>query len=74
MGAGGPAQVEGARSVGVVLLVQDIMNCKPGKVRPMMEKFIAMSKLGEKKGLSPKWPPTNSGHEQRLLEPVRPER
>ena len=31
-----------------MLLIRDIMYCKPGKVRPMVEKFIAMSKLGEK--------------------------
>jgi hypothetical protein len=34
-----------------MLLVRDIMYCKPGKVRPMVEKFLAMSKLGEKKGM-----------------------
>jgi hypothetical protein len=34
-----------------VLLIRDIMYCKPGKVRPMTEKFIAMSKLGEKMGM-----------------------
>jgi hypothetical protein len=33
-----------------VLLIRDIMYCKPGKVRPMVEKFLAMAKLGEKKG------------------------
>jgi hypothetical protein len=27
------------------------MYCKPGKVRPMVEKFVAMSKLGEKSGM-----------------------
>ena len=32
-------------------LVREIMNCKPGKVRPMVEKFLAMSKLGEKMGM-----------------------
>ena len=32
-----------------MLLVRDIMYCKPGKVRPMVEKFVAISKLGEKK-------------------------
>jgi hypothetical protein len=32
-------------------LIRDIMYCKPGKVRPMVEKFIAMSKLGEKVGM-----------------------
>jgi hypothetical protein len=31
-------------------LIRDIMYCKPGKVRPMVEKFITMSKLGEKHG------------------------
>ena len=32
-------------------LIRDIMYCKPGKVRPMVEKFLAMSKLGEKVGM-----------------------
>jgi hypothetical protein len=32
-------------------LVRDIFNCKPGKVRPMVDKFIAMGKLGEKIGM-----------------------
>jgi hypothetical protein len=34
-----------------VLLIREIMYCKPGKVRPLVEKFIAMSKLGEKAGM-----------------------
>jgi len=34
-----------------MLLVRDIMHCKPGKVRPMVEKFLAMSKLTEKAGM-----------------------
>jgi len=29
-------------------LIRDIMYCKPGKVRPMTEKFLSMSKLNEK--------------------------
>jgi hypothetical protein len=32
-------------------LIRDIMYCKPGKVRAMVEKFTAMSKLGEKAGM-----------------------
>jgi hypothetical protein len=36
---------------GHVLLIRDIMYCKPGKVRAMVEKFVAMKKLGEKKGM-----------------------
>jgi hypothetical protein len=32
-------------------IVRDIMYCKPGKVRPMVEKFLAMSKLSERAGL-----------------------
>src|SRR5678816_1196604 len=32
-------------------LVRDIMYCKPGKVRAMVEKFTAMSKLSEKTGM-----------------------
>jgi hypothetical protein len=34
-----------------MLLVRDIMYCKPGKVRPLVEKFLAMSKLSEKVGM-----------------------
>src|SRR3954470_11792607 len=34
-----------------MLLIREIMYCKPGKVRPMVEKFVAMSKLNEKAGL-----------------------
>ena len=32
-------------------LVREIMYCKPGKVRPMVEKFLAMNKLGPKMGM-----------------------
>jgi hypothetical protein len=32
-------------------LVRDIMYCKPGQVRPMVEKFLAMSRLSEKVGM-----------------------
>ena len=32
-------------------LVREIMYCKPGKVRPLIEKFLAMSKLMERKGM-----------------------
>ena len=28
-------------------IVRDVMYCKPGKVRPLVEKFQAMSKLSE---------------------------
>ena len=34
-----------------MLLIREIMHCKPGKVRPMVEKFLAMSKLNEQAGL-----------------------
>ena len=34
-------------------LVRDLMYCKPGKVRPMVEKFVAMSRLGETMGMPP---------------------
>jgi hypothetical protein len=34
-----------------MLLVREIMYCKPGKVRPMVEKFLAMSKLSQKVGM-----------------------
>jgi hypothetical protein len=36
---------------GIMLLIREIMYCKPGKVRPMVEKFLAMSKLSEKLGM-----------------------
>jgi hypothetical protein len=32
-------------------LVREIMYCKPGKVRPMVDKFLKMSTLGEKSGM-----------------------
>jgi hypothetical protein len=32
-------------------LIRDIMYCKPGKVRPLIEKFRAMSRLSEKMGM-----------------------
>src|SRR5262245_58812502 len=34
-----------------MFVIRDVMYCKPGKVRPMVEKFVAMSKLGERMGL-----------------------
>ena len=34
-------------------LIRELMYCKPGKVRPMVEKFIAMSKIGERVGMPP---------------------
>jgi hypothetical protein len=36
-----------------MLLVREIMYCKPGKVRPLVEKFQAMNKLGAKVGMPP---------------------
>lgn len=33
-----------------MFLVRDIMCCKPAKARPMVEKFLALSKLTEKMG------------------------
>lgn len=32
-------------------LIREVMYCKPGKVRPLVEKFLAMSKLSEKLGM-----------------------
>src|SRR5215217_5487237 len=32
-------------------LVRELMYCKPGKVKPMVEKFLAMDKLGSKIGM-----------------------
>ena len=34
-----------------MLLIREVMYCKPGKVRPMVEKFLAMSALSEKVGM-----------------------
>ena len=34
-----------------MLVIRDIFQCKPGKVRPMVEKFLAMKKIGEKAGM-----------------------
>ena|SRR5688572_26140416 len=33
-----------------MLLIRELMYCKPGKVKPLVEKFIAMAKLMEKAG------------------------
>jgi hypothetical protein len=33
-----------------MLLIREVMYCKPGKVRPLVQKFLAMAKLGEQKG------------------------
>src|SRR5919202_6851585 len=47
-----PRQPSAALHVeGPMFLVRDIMYCKPGKVRPMVEKFLAMSKLNERLGM-----------------------
>ena len=35
-----------------MLLIREIMYCKPGKVRSLVEKFVAMAKLMEKDGNS----------------------
>jgi hypothetical protein len=34
-----------------MLLVREIMYCKPGKVRPLVDKFLAMNRLMEKSGM-----------------------
>ena len=33
-----------------MLLIREVFNCKPGKVKPMVEKFLTMSRLTEKAG------------------------
>ena len=33
-----------------MLLIREVMHCKPGKVRPLVEKFLTMAKLMEKMG------------------------
>jgi hypothetical protein len=37
-----------------MLLVREVFHCKPGKVKPMVERFLTMGKLGEKMGMA-KW-------------------
>lgn len=34
-----------------MLVVREIMYCKPGKVRPLVEKFLAMARLSAKVGM-----------------------
>ena len=34
-----------------MFLIREVMYCKPGKVRPMVEKFLAMAKLSAKAGM-----------------------
>ena len=34
-----------------MLLIREVMYAKPGKVRPLVEKFVAMNKLGQKMGM-----------------------
>jgi hypothetical protein len=36
-----------------MLLIREVMYCKPGKVRPLVEMFLAMSKLNKKFGMPP---------------------
>ena len=34
-----------------MFVIREVMYCKPGKVRPLVEKFLAMSKLGVRLGM-----------------------
>jgi hypothetical protein len=34
-----------------MLMIREVMYCKPGKVRPMIDMFVAMAALLQKKGL-----------------------
>ncbi len=34
-----------------MLMIRELMYCKPGKVKPLVEKFLAMNKLGVKMGM-----------------------
>jgi len=36
-----------------MLLVREVMYCKPGRVKPLVEKFLAMGRLGAKLGMPP---------------------
>jgi len=33
-----------------MLIIREVMYCKPGKVRPLVEKFLAMARLAEQRG------------------------
>ena len=33
-----------------MFLIRDIMYCKPGQARPMVQKFLALAKLGQQMG------------------------
>jgi len=46
-----------------MVLVREVMYCKPGKVRPLVDKFLAMGKMMGK-----------SGHKMRVLTDVSGER
>jgi hypothetical protein len=34
-----------------MLLIREVMYCKPGKVKQLVEKFVAMNKIGAKAGM-----------------------
>ena len=36
-----------------MLLIREVFYCKPGKVRPMVDKFLKMSSLNQKAGMPP---------------------
>jgi hypothetical protein len=36
-----------------MFLIRDIMYCKPGKARPMVQKFLALNRIGQQMGLGP---------------------
>jgi len=36
-----------------MFVIREVMHCKPGQVRPLVEKFLAMSKLSQKSGMPP---------------------
>jgi len=36
-----------------MFLVRDIMYCKPGQARPMVQKFLQLNKLGPQAGFGP---------------------
>ncbi len=48
-----PSNSSLVRKENAVLLVREIMYCKPGKVKPLVEKFLAMNKLSAKMGMPP---------------------
>jgi hypothetical protein len=45
-----PGRPAGRAKEAIMFLIRDVMYCRPGKTRPMVEKFLALSRLSERMG------------------------